>query len=80
MWEGGIGYVQMLQRVVKVRGRYVALARVTWPGPVTREAARGVKGGVVGGETSREGVDGEVEEEGRLSLATCEMGRRAWVQ
>jgi hypothetical protein len=44
--------VQMLQRVVKVRGRKLLLANVTCPGPPMSEAARGVSGGVVGGEES----------------------------
>jgi hypothetical protein len=83
--------VQMLQRVVKVRGRKLLLARVTWPGPPIREAARGVSGGVVGGEESigarwsgrgEEGweVAGRGAGGGVWSFPTCVMGRSACVQ
>lgn len=44
--------MQILQRVVKVSGRKLLFASVTWPGPPIKDAARGVSGGVVGGEES----------------------------
>lgn len=56
MCEGGIGYVHILQIVVKVKGRKIVLLMVRRPGPRTGVADLGVRvrvrGLVVGGAGS----------------------------
>lgn len=47
MFDGGIGYLQTLHKVVKVKGRKVRLAIVNRIGPRISDAVFGVSGGVV---------------------------------
>jgi hypothetical protein len=47
VFEGGMGYLQTLHNVVKVRGRNVRFAIVKRIGPRINDAVFGVKGGIV---------------------------------